>query len=102
MYLAENKETKELSEFQWTDKISKDELTINGRFVDHNDYEIIEVDDMDLSIKITGEGTPIKIIESLRGLIESIQSTLLADHAVATFDGAEWEDSTLITEIKVK
>jgi hypothetical protein len=52
-----------------------------------------------INIKITGSGTPKEVIKSLEGLIESIKETNKGKDKVAIFDGAEWEDETLMTEI---
>jgi len=52
-----------------------------------------------INIKISGSGTPNEVIKSLEGLIESIKETNKGKDKIAIFDGAEWEDETLITEI---
>jgi hypothetical protein len=49
-------------------------------------------------IKISGSGTPKEIVESLMRLIESISET----PSVVILDGAEWEDSTLMTTINAE
>ena len=52
---------------------------------------------LDYEIKITGSGTTSEIIQSLREIIDN-----LANSTDAVLDGAEWEDATLMTEIKAK
>ena len=49
-------------------------------------------------IKITGSGTPNEICKALADVISHIQQ----DKNKGTLDGAEWEDSTLMTEINAK
>lgn len=48
------------------------------------------------NIKITGSGTRDEIVEALKNVLTSIDES-----NVAVLDGAEWEDSILITEINV-
>jgi hypothetical protein len=52
---------------------------------------------MEFNIKITGSGTKEEILKSLSDLFEGINQS-----DIATLDGAEWEDKTLITEINAK
>lgn len=55
-------------------------------------------------IKITGEGTPQEIVKALRLIANAIEDratrTDLDAPEIEHLDGAEWEDSTLMTEIK--
>ena len=49
----------------------------------------------EFEIKITGSGTRDEIIKSLKLIIEGLE----AETSDGVLDGAEWEDSTLCTEI---
>lgn len=56
---------------------------------------------MEYEIKITGGGKPYQLVEALIGVANSIQEAIHNEqHTCAILDGAEWEDSTLFTEIK--
>jgi hypothetical protein len=49
------------------------------------------------TITIKGGGTAKELIDALRGVANSIESAANSD--VDALDGAEWEDSTLMTYI---
>jgi hypothetical protein len=52
-----------------------------------------------IEIKITGSGSKLEIIKSLKHIIQSLDDVSTND-VDAILDGAVWEDSTLLTEIK--
>ncbi len=56
------------------------------------------------SIKITGEGTAQDVVSALRKVANAIESKDIRDNLdspeVEDLDGAEWEDNTLMTEIR--
>jgi hypothetical protein len=52
-----------------------------------------------IEIKITGNGTKLEIIKSLKHIIQSLDDVSTND-VDAILDGAVWEDSTLLTEFK--
>lgn len=58
---------------------------------------------MEYSIKITGSGTASEIVRALELIATAISDkavrTRLDSPEVEDLDGAEWEDSTLMTEI---
>ena len=54
---------------------------------------------MNYKIKITGSGTSKDIVKALKEIIEGIEEAQNSDHETAILDGAEWEDTTLMTEI---
>jgi hypothetical protein len=53
-----------------------------------------------IEIKITGSGTADEIVEALRRVAKNIALNA-AEHGVNMLDGSVWEDSTLLTEIKI-
>lgn len=60
---------------------------------------------MNYNIKITGEGTSKEIVNALRLVATAIENKAVRDNLdspeIEDLDGAEWEDSTLMTEINV-
>lgn len=57
---------------------------------------------MNYQIKITGSGTADEIISALKGLIKTIERAKKSGHENDMLDGAEWEGSTLMTEISAE
>lgn len=57
---------------------------------------------MEFEIKITGSGTPLEIAIALEEVVKTIKQSVHSEHSNAVLDGAEWEDSVLIIEIKAK
>lgn len=55
----------------------------------------------EFEIKITGSGTAVEIATKLKELSEEILSSFYADGG-KSLDGAELEDSILMTEINIK
>ncbi len=54
----------------------------------------------EFEIKITGSGTPLEIASALEEISKSIKESADSEHGNAVLDGAEWETSILMTEIK--
>jgi len=52
------------------------------------------------NITITGEGTAEEIAQALRDVADGIMEAKRGEHEVAVLDGAEWEDSVLMTRIQ--
>ena len=57
---------------------------------------------MNYEIKISGSGTAKQIAAALRDIARNIQEASDGNNEIAELDGANWEDPTLMTEIKAQ
>ena len=57
---------------------------------------------MNYEIKISGSGTAKQIAAALRDIARNIQEASDGNNEIAELDGANWEDPTLMTEIRAQ